>query len=56
MAVVAALEPEAGACLAAVVEAGVPEVPAQGMASPTMDSPHMVELPSILEPLNLTLG
>lgn len=56
MAVVAALELEAGACLAAVVEVGALGVPAQGMASPTMDSPRMVELPSILEPLNLTLG
>lgn len=31
-------------------------LPFQGMASPTMDSLHTVELPSILEPLNLMLG
>lgn len=49
------LELEAEACLAAAVEEGVLEVLDQGMASPTMDFLHMVELPSMLEPLNLML-
>lgn len=31
-------------------------LPFQDMASPTMDFQHTVELPSTLEPLNLTLG